>query len=140
MKKITVSDITLKNLAAMREANLLFREKTAIAATANAVGVDAVELAEIKKLREDTIIYKTIASTLKGCAVALPVGFTAEGVAAAWECIKDAEKPRLQVALPVATVSMEYTYHLKAEKMAEKIAELVGEAKKLCDDVEFIAL
>ncbi len=140
MKKIYISDITLKELAQSREVALLFREKTAIASAANALGADAIELAPIKNLREDTIIYKTIASTVKGCTVAIPVGFSEDEVATAWECIKDAEKPRLQVVVPTSTVAMEYTYHIKAEKMLPKISALVGEALKYCADVEFVAL
>ena len=42
MKKVTVTDYTLKALADTRGARLLFREKTAIAACMDGVGVDAV--------------------------------------------------------------------------------------------------
>ena len=55
MKKVTVTDYTLKALADTRGARLLFREKTAIAACMDGVGVDAVELAEIRNIKEDTI-------------------------------------------------------------------------------------
>lgn len=140
MKKIKVTDITLKKLSGERNISLLFREKTAIAATADSLGVNAVELAPIKNLREDTIIYKTIAQNIKNCSVAIPVGFTAEDVANAWECIRDAKAPRLQVELPTSTVQMEYIYHMKSEKMLAKIGELATAAKALCDDVEFSAL
>lgn len=140
MKKISITDITLKKLAQDREVSLLFREKTAIAACADALGADAVELAPIKSVREDTIIYKTISQNVKKSTVAIPVGFTAEDAAAAWECVKDAAKPRLQVEVPTSTVQMEYIHHVKAEKMLEKISELTAEAKKLCGDVEFVAL
>ncbi len=140
MKKINISDITLKKLSQDREISLLFREKTAIAACADSLGVDSVELAPIKSLREDTIIYKTIAQNIVNSAVAIPVGFTGEEVDAAWECVKDAKHPRMQIELPVSTVQMEYTYHVKADKMAVKIGQLTAQAKKLCDDVEFAAL
>ena len=60
MKKIKITDITLKKLSQDRQVSLLFREKTAIAACADKLGVDAVELAPIKNVREDNIIYKTI--------------------------------------------------------------------------------
>ncbi len=140
MKKINVADITLKKLAQDREASLLFREKTAIAACAASLGSDAVQLAPIQSLREDTIIYRTIAQNVKNAVVALPVGFSVDSVASAWECIKDAEHPRLQVELPVSTVQMEYTYHLKSDKMITRIAELVKAAKEFCDDVEFSAM
>lgn len=140
MKKIRITDITLKKLAQDRQLSLLFREKTAIAACADKLGVDAVELAPIKNVREDTIIYKTISQTVKDAIVTLPVGFTAEDVKNAWECIKEAKSSRLQVELPTSTVQMEYLYHVKADKMLEKIASLTKEAKALCSDVEFSAL
>ena len=140
MRKISITDITLKKLAGERDVSLLFREKTAIAATADALGTNAVELAPIKNVREDTIIYKTIAQNVKESIVAIPVGFSTEDVATAWECIKDAASPRLQVEVPTSTVQMEYIHHVKAEKMIVKIEELVKAAKELCDDVEFSAL
>ena len=140
MKKIITTDITLKELSKQRDVALLFREKTAVAACADALGADAVELAPVKNLREDSIICKTIAKNIKNAVLAIPVGATKEEVAAAWECIKEAKKPRLQIELPVSTVQMEYTYHVKAEKMVAMIGSLVEEAKKLCEDVEFSAL
>ena len=140
MKKISITDITLKKLSQEREFSLLFREKTAIAACADSVGADAVELAPIKKLREDTIIYRTISQNVQNAFVVLPAGFSSEEIENSWEAIKDAKKPRLQIEVPTSTVQMEYTYHLKAEKMLVKISELIKKAKSLCDDVEFSML
>ncbi len=140
MKKINTTDITLKKLAEERGVSLLFREKTAIASCADTLGTDAIELAPIKNLREDTIIYKTIAQNVQNAALAIPVGFQIEEVSSAWECIKEAKHPRLQIELPVSTVQMEYTYHLKADKMIARIGELIAAARELCEDVEFSAL
>ena len=140
MRKINITDITLKKLSEEREISLLFREKSAIANCADNIGADAVELPAVKNLREDTIIYKTIAQNIQNATLAIPVGFNKEDVASVWECIKDAKKPRLQVELPVSTIQMEYTYHVKQAVMSDKIAELVKEAKSFCDDVEFAAL
>ena len=80
MKKINITDITLKMLSQKRDVSLLFREKTAVAACADSIGNDAVELAGIKNLREDTIIYKTIAQKISNAAIAIPVGFSSEDV------------------------------------------------------------
>ncbi len=140
MKKINVADITLKKLAADRGVNLLFREKSAIANCADALGADAIELPAIKSLREDTIIYKTIAQNVQNATLAIPVGFSQEEVNAAWGCIKEAKKPRLQIELPVSTIQMEYTYHVKQAKMLEQIGTLTQAAKAFCEDVEFAAL
>jgi len=139
MKKINISDITLKKLSENRAVSLLFREKSAIANCAYSIGADAVELPPVKSVREDTIIYKTIAQNIQNAVLAIPVGFSCEDIAAAWECVKDAQNPRLQIELPVSTIQMEYTYHIKQAKMLEKIAELVRESKALCSDVEFSA-
>ena len=140
MKQIYVSDVTLKKLAEARDISLLFREKTAIAACADSLGADAVELPAVKNVREDTIIYKTIAKNVRHAALVIPVGFTEEGVAQAWECVKDAAHPKLQIEVPVSTLQMEYTYHMKSDKMLSRIGELIRAAKALCADVEFSAL
>lgn len=140
MKKINISDITLKKLSENRAVSLLFREKSAIANCADRVGADCVELPAIKNAREDSIIYKTIAKNIQNASLSIPVGYGTDGVAEAWECIKDARSPRLQVELPVSTIRMEYTYHVKQAKMLEKIGELVSAARALCADVEFSAL
>ncbi len=139
MRKINIADITLKKLSEEREVSLLFREKSAIANCADLLGTDAVELAGVKNLREDTIIYKTIAQNVQNAVVCVQVGFNKDEISSVWECIKDAKHPRLQVELPVSTIQMEYTYHVKQAVMLEKIAELVREAKAYCDDVEFSA-
>lgn len=140
MRKISITDITLKKLSEEREISLLFREKSAIANCADKLGADCVELPLVKNLREDTIIYKTIAQNVKNATLAIPVGFNVEDVASVWECIKDAKKPRLQIELPVSTIQMEYTYHVKQAVMLEKISELIKMAKQYCDDIEFCAL
>ena len=140
MRTIKVTDITLKKLSEDRAISLLFREKSAIANCADALGADAIELPAAENLREDTIIYKTIAQNVQNASLAIPVGFDKEDVASAWECIKGAKKPRLQIELPVSTLQMEYTYHVKQTAMLERITELVKTAKSYCDDVEFSAL
>ena len=140
MKKIIISDITLKKISEDRAVSLLFREKSAIANCADAIGADVIEIPAVKSPREDKIIYKTIAQNIQNAIFSIPVGFTADDVNVAWDCIKDAKAPRLQVELPVSTIQMEYTYHVKQAKMLEKIAELIKAAKALCSDVEFSAL
>lgn len=140
MRKIEIADITLKKLSEEREISLLFREKAAIANNAELLGADVIELPPVKNYREDAIIYKTIAQNIQNAILAVPVGFEKENIASIWECIKYAKKPRLQIELPVSTLQMEYTYHVKQEKMLERIGELVKEAKTYCEDVEFSAL
>ena len=139
MKKILVSDFTLRQSAANRTA-VSFREKTGIAKCLDALGVDAVELAALKAGKEDIIVNRTIASVVKQAAVAIPAGFSEAETDAAWECVKDAAKPCLQVIVPTSTVQMEYTYHMKDVHMLKKVTALVAYAKGKCGNVEFVAL
>ena len=78
MRTVNVADITLKKLSEEREISLLFREKSKIANCADKIGADVIELPQIKNLREDTIVYKTIAQNIKNAVLAIPVGFNKE--------------------------------------------------------------
>ena len=131
MKEIKISDITLKKISEDRSVSLLFREKSAIANCADKIGAEVIEFPAVKSPREDKIIYKTIAQNVQNAVLAIPVGFSDEDIAVAWDCIKDAKKPRLQVELPVSTIQMEYTYHVKQAKMLEKISLSILFLKKL---------
>ena len=135
MKKIIVSDVTLRAYAEQKS-TLSFREKLNIARWLDAAGADLLELPALVHEKEDAVICRTIAGAMKNTAVAIPVGESPE---AAWECVKDTAAPVLQVVLPTSTVQMEYTYHLKAPKMLEKIAALCKAAAALCPRVELVA-
>lgn len=139
MKKIVVSDITLKAICE-QDLSLTFREKLAIAEKLDASLVDAIELPVLKNSKENEVIYRTIAGAVKNACVKIPVGFSAESLAVAVKCVSNAHKPCLQVVLPISTAQMEYFYHVKAPVMLEKISALVKAAKEVCECVEFVAL
>ena len=138
MKKITVSDLTLKTVKD-QELTLTFKEKLLIAQELDSANIDALELPALINSKENEIIYRTICASIKNATVKIPVGDSIDSLKAAYECVKGANKICLQVVMPVSTALMEYTYHLKASAMQTKIVELISEAKKLTDCVEFVA-
>ena len=137
MKKVEVVDVTLKTLA-KAPCEVSFREKLLVAKNLEKIGVNAVELPTLQEKQEDKIIYRTIAESID-TVIAIPVGETIESTKTAYECIQKAKTRRLQVIFPVSTVQMEYTYHVKAQKMLEKIASAVAQAKTFDAEVEFVA-
>ena len=139
MKRVYVADFTLKALAEERTLPLLFREKLAVARSLDSLGADAVELAPVKSAKEDRIICKTMAANLDHSRLCMPAGLSKEAIDTAWECIKTAKKPCLQVELPVSAVQMEYVCGIKKQALQSKITELISYAKEKCGDVEFIA-
>ena len=139
MKKIIVSDVTFKSIEE-QNVSLSFREKLLLSEKLDAVKVDAIELPVLKNSKENEVIFRTIASSVKNSTVKIAVGDTAESVNLAFKCLEKANKKCLQVVMPVSTVQMEYFYHLKSSAMLEKIISLVKECKKICNNVEFVAL
>ena len=138
MKKITISDITLKAVKE-RDIELTFREKLAIAESLDASGVDAIELPALTDSKENEVICRTIANSFKNACVKIDAGSTVDSVVSAYECVKGAKKICLQIVMPTSTVQMEYFYHLKASAMQAKIEELIVKAKELSSCVEFVA-
>ena len=140
MKTIIVADYTLRKLSEAGVNSLLFREKAAIASGLCGLGADIIELPAVRSPKEDAVIGKTISSTVTGCRVSIPAGTTPEEIAAAWNCVKSAQKPRLLIALPTSTVQMEYRFHIKESACLEKIRALCTAARGCFCEVEFSAL
>ena len=137
MRKVTVSDMTLK-FAAQAEQALGFREKLEIAKQLDRARASSIVTAPLND-KTDALLIKSVAAAAAHSAVCVPVGLSEEGVAAAWEAVRDAAKPRLQVAVPMSVVQMEYLCHKKPPMVLEMISILVAAARKVCDDVEFCA-
>lgn len=137
MKKISITDITLRR--ASEGGTLGFKEKLEIAKALDKLNVSAIELAALTENKADSIFVKTLASLIHNTALALPVGLTGDGVRRAWEALRQADRPRLIVDVPVSSVQMEYIARKKPEQMLETIREQVSLAVSLCPDVEFCA-
>lgn len=138
MKKITVSDITLRALKDEGKKILSFREKLAIAVNLEKTGVDSIELPLISAGKEDLVIYRTVSENLSNATVCVPCELSDSALSEAYECVKNSKNFRLQIIVPVSTVQMEYTYHLKAPKMLEKVGAIINKAKQYTDEVELV--
>lgn len=139
MKKLFVSDTTFRSYAEELKKVVSFREKIAIADAIVKTGVDAIELPTLSSSKEDAVVYRTLVQSVGDCVVCIPVGVSEESFESAMDCAKNASNPKLQVVMPTSTVVMEYTYHLKAPKMLEKIASLCKKANAWGYPVEFVA-
>lgn len=139
MKKIIVSDYTLRALTEDASLKLSFKDKTNIARQLDSLNVDAIEIAAPKNSKEDAVISRTIAGAVKNCSVKIPGGYSEDSISEAYESIRSATKPCIQIIMPVSTVQMEYQLHMKAPKVLELTERLVKKAIDICEDVEFVA-
>ena len=139
MKKIAVSDITLRECANSTEHSLSFREKIEMAKLMDKLHFNSIEMPEIKNVSTDVLLIKTIASLMKHSEVIAPVGNDTAGVETVWNCVKGAKRSALKVSIPVSAVQMEFKCAKKPPLVLKMIEELVSECKKYTDNVEFSA-
>ena len=140
MRNICISDNTLRHTGADDGEKLSFRLKLEIAKELDKLGVTAIETAPILDSKSDYFLVKSIASAVKSAEVAVPVDILdPESPAVAWDALRDASHPRLQVHAPASTVQMEYFCHRKPAALLELVSERVKACVSLCGDVEFIA-
>lgn len=140
MRKIIISDITMKQSADAGGYSLSFREKIEFAKLLDRLNVDVIEVNPIVNRRIDPLLIKSLASAIKDGILAVPVSLTdSDGVTTAWNAVKEARRPRLQVSVPVSTVQMEYICHKKPAAIYSQITELIKECKALNCETEFVA-
>ncbi len=140
MRKIWISDITMKRSGENGDHKLSFREKIELAKLLDKLGVSVIETDPIENKKIDSLLIKSIASAVKNSYVAVPVDILdGSSVDTTWAALKEAAYPRLQVVSPVSTVQMEYFCHKKPAAMLSLIKERVAQCKALCGEVEFVA-
>lgn len=137
MNTIKLSDVTMKQVA--DGFSLSFKEKIELAKLLDKLGVCVIELEGIENARIDSLRIKSIASSVTGSIVAVPVQLTQESPAQVWAALQQAKHPRLQVCGAVSAVQMEYLFHKKQDAMQKAIVDTITACKALCADVEFLA-
>lgn len=140
MRKIWISDITMKQPGRSGGYTLSFREKIEISKQLDKLGVSVIEISQIENIKTDSLLIKSLCSAVKDSTIAVPVNvLDPDSVEITWNALKNARHPRLQVSAPVSTVQMEYFCHKKPEAMAKIIEERVKSCSSLCREVEFVA-
>ncbi len=137
MEITRLSDVTMKQTA--EGFSLSFKEKIELSKMLDKLGVDVIEIEGIENPRTDALRIKSIAAAVTQSTVAVPVQLSEESVAATWNALQQAKKPRLQVCAPVSSVQMEYLFHKKPDAMLAAVQNTVVACKSLCADVEFVA-
>lgn len=132
MRKISLTDVTIS-----KTEGLTFKDKVEMAKIMDKLNFACVDLPKISNARTDSLLNKTLASTLK--EVRLSADAT-DDVEVAWDSIRSAKRPILKVSLPTSVVQMEYHSHVKPAKMLELIESKVKACKEKTPSVEFEAL
>lgn len=141
MTRITLSDVTMSKAREGSAFAPSFREKIELARLLEKLGTDSFETGEIELTKTDALLIKSLSSALENTLLTVSVPVLSDGGAEfAANCLTEAKKARLQVAMPVSTVQMEYRFHKKPDAVLSLIQKRVGECRSVCEDVEFTAL
>lgn len=139
MRKITITDMTMRQSGKAAGFSLSFREKIELCKHLDKLGVSVIEVSPITNPKIDRLLIKSISSAVTESAVAVSVGLAEENIPVAWGALEEAKHPILQVAAPVSAVQMEYLAKKKPDAMLEAIKNLVTKCRACCATVELIA-
>lgn len=139
MKSISITDITMKQSGRAADFSLSFREKIELVKLLDRLGLAVIEIHAIANPKIDSLLVKSIGAAVKNSTVALPVALDAENVQMAWNALREAKFPRLQVPAPVSAVQMEYLANKKPAAMVKAVEETIRACAACTSEVEFIA-
>ncbi|MBR2473296.1 MAG: hypothetical protein IKB44_05025 [Clostridia bacterium] len=104
MNNIKVSDISLRVADSALASGLSFKEKLEIAKLLEKLNVDVIETSYVTEDPADAVLLRTLASTVKNATLSVAVYPDTASVDRAWEAVKKASKPRLNVITSTSTV------------------------------------
>lgn len=136
MNKIVIADMTIVESTSNNNYSMNFKEKMEVAKRLEKIKVNVIDMPKATE-QTDALMIKSLASMLKDSIISVACGLDKEEIDAAYNAVKNAQKPRLRICVPTSTVQMEYILGAKPKKVVEKVPELVAYAKTLCNDVEF---
>lgn len=136
-KCVRISDCTLRQKNRLPE--LSFREKLELCRLMDKLNVDMIEMDKIRQVKIDSLLIKSVCSAVSNAGIAVPVSLNEESVRIAWEALKTASNPRLQVPAPVSSVQMEYLFHMKPKAVITAVTDTIRKCRDYTDNVEFIA-
>ncbi len=139
MKKIYISDSTLRFNSGVSESPLSFKQRMEIARTLERMKVDVIEFSPINNEKIDILLARTIISFLKHSKLAIPVGFDESAIDTAAKAIGDGTRARIQIRVPTSPVQMEYFCRKKPPVVLEMIQNLIAKAVQTGAEVEFVA-
>ena len=140
MTRIKIADVSLYESEQDHATRMTFKEKLETAKLLEKLQVDVIETGFIGDLPADAVFIRTLASTLTGSVVSVPVKLDKSNVDKVWDALSKAKKPRLNIVVPTSIVQMEYKRNMKAEALLPLAAELTAYCAAICPDVEFTAV
>src|SRR3989344_3041696 len=137
MKRINIFDTTLSDGEQSPGANLTPSEKLMVAKQLEKLKVDIIESGFPISSKGSFEAVQAIAKEVRKPIICALARTAKEDIDAAWNSIKEAEKPRIHVFVATSQIHLDHKLKKTKEEVIEMAKEMVKYAKSFCDDIEF---
>ncbi len=138
-RRVLFFDTTLRDGEQAPGCSMSLAEKLEVARRLETLGVDVIEAGFAVASPGDAQAVREIARTVRGPVIASLARAVKGDIDAAWEALKDAERPRIHTFIATSPLHMEYKLRMSPDEVVERATAMVRYARSLCPDVEFSA-
>ena len=135
--RVIVFDTTLRDGEQSPGCSMNLEEKLSVATQLEAMGVDVIEAGFPIASNGDFEAVREIAKTVKTATVAGLSRASRKDIDRAWEALKPAASPRIHTFISTSPLHMKHKLQMEPEDVVQAIADSVGHARNLCDNVEW---
>lgn len=136
-EKVTIFDTTLRDGEQSAGIGLTTQEKLEIAQQLERLGVDVIEAGFAASSPGDLEAVRAIADNVRKPIIASLARCYLPDVDAAWEGVKDADRPRIHVFISSSDNHIMNLLRKNPEEVMDAAVSSVERAKSYCEDVEF---
>ncbi|HMG20568.1 MAG TPA: hypothetical protein VK607_04595, partial [Kofleriaceae bacterium] len=143
---VRIFDTTLRDGEQSPGATLTAAEKLEVARALARLGVDAIEAGFPAASPDDLAAVRAIAREVGAagadrrppiiCGLARAAR---RDIDQAWDAVRAAARPRIHTFLATSDLHIEHKLRMTRDQVIARVADAVGYARELCDDVEFSA-
>src|SRR6187455_516721 len=135
--RVTIFDTTLRDGEQSPGISLNKQEKLEIAHQLARLGVDVIEAGFPISSPGDFEAVQAIAREVHGPVICGLARANAQDVDAAWNAVKDSERPRIHTFISTSDIHIEHQLQSSREDVKGQARAAVAQARAQCDDVEF---
>ncbi len=135
--RVLIFDTTLRDGEQSPGISLNRNEKLEIAHQLARLGVDMIEAGFPITSPGDFESVQAISREVEGPVICGLARTSHQDIEAAWEAVKDSERPRIHTFLATSDVHIEHKLQTTREDVKGQVRAAVAQARELCEDVEF---
>ena len=136
---IRIFDTTLRDGEQSPGATMTTEEKLQVADQLVRLNVDIIEAGFPAASPGDLAAVKEIARHVHGPMIAGLARATLTDIDAAWEGVREAERPMIHVFLATSEIHLKHKFNIGPEEAVQRVKAMVEYARNLCPTIEFSA-